>query len=271
MVSYMRRYLSLKEIQEEEVNILKKTLIFLNENNIKYYIFAGTFLGAVRHSGFIPWDDDIDLCMVREEYDKLIKVLSKNAKIADDIFAIGYEIGNSDWPYIKIVNKNIFVDLSIKHDKNLWIDLFPLDNVVLEDKRFFKKWYKMKLNYVRKCEDLYDYKPLYNNMLKRIVRKLYLLMLRTISMDNYVNKYISFCSKYKNDTGFLFCHWLQNSNQYICRNELIDKTYKFEGLNVNGLKDYDKILTRFYGDYMKIPSEEERRTHEFKAWYNYEE
>ena len=75
-------YLTLKEIQSEEKNILKAVTKFLDTHNIKYYLWAGTFLGAVRHKGFIPWDDDIDIGIKRDDYDKLIELLKqKNNKI----------------------------------------------------------------------------------------------------------------------------------------------------------------------------------------------
>ena len=64
----MKEQLSLHEIQKEELNILSKTIAFLNKNNINYYIWAGSLLGAVRHKGFIPWDDDIDIAMERSEF-----------------------------------------------------------------------------------------------------------------------------------------------------------------------------------------------------------
>ena len=124
-----RKYLNIKEIQEEELNILKETIKFLDHNNIKYYIFYGTLLGAVRHQGFIPWDDDIDIAIPRPEYEKLIKILKeKNNKINNlNIESIGYEVGVSDWPFIKIVNKDIKLEDELNCDKNLWIDVFPLD------------------------------------------------------------------------------------------------------------------------------------------------
>ena len=71
-----KKYLTLKEIHKEETNMLKKLIEFLNENNITYYVWAGTYLGAVRHKGFIPWDDDIDIAITRPEYNKMLKIIS---------------------------------------------------------------------------------------------------------------------------------------------------------------------------------------------------
>ena len=82
-------YLSIDEIHKEEVKILKKFISFCNENNLIYYICGGTLLGAIRHKGFIPWDDDIDVMMPRKEFEKLEKLLNEK-KIAENFKFISY-------------------------------------------------------------------------------------------------------------------------------------------------------------------------------------
>ena len=107
----MREYLSDKQIKSELTALLQVVHEFLVEHNIKYTITAGTLLGAVRHKGFIPWDDDIDIALTREQYDKLVRLLrEQHNSVNECVYAEGFELGNDDIPYIKIVNKNIFVE-----------------------------------------------------------------------------------------------------------------------------------------------------------------
>ena len=128
----MREYLSDKQIKSELTALLQVVHEFLVEHNIKYTITAGTLLGAVRHKGFIPWDDDIDIALTREQYDKLVRLLrEQHNSVNECVYAEGFELGNDDIPYIKIVNKNIFVeDHTASIDRNefkedfLWVDIF---------------------------------------------------------------------------------------------------------------------------------------------------
>ena len=125
--------LSNKEIKKELLNILYILDIFLTNHNLKYSITSGTLLGAVRHKGFIPWDDDIDISMLRPDYNKLIHILKNINKIDESLSGIGFELGNSNIPFLKIINKNIKTEEKIIRDitdeGNLWVDIFPFDGI----------------------------------------------------------------------------------------------------------------------------------------------
>ena len=132
MIVSKKTYLSLREIQEEEVKMLSVLIDFLDEEKIDYYLMYGSLLGAIRHSGFIPWDDDIDVGILRDDYEKLLNLLkNKGIEINSHICFIGWELSNSDWPYLKLVNTKIGIDGNSRSDKNLYIDVFPLDNILL--------------------------------------------------------------------------------------------------------------------------------------------
>ena len=125
------KYLTLEEIHKEETEILKKFISFCDENNLTYYICGGTLLGAIRHKGFIPWDDDIDVMMPRNEFEKLEKILNEK-KIAENLSFISYDNGNMHYPFGKVINTNIKIDDSCVKDKleqYLWIDIFPMDGI----------------------------------------------------------------------------------------------------------------------------------------------
>lgn len=261
--------LSLKEIQYEEKEMLKCLIKFFDENNFKYYIWAGSLLGAVRHKGFIPWDDDIDLSMTRPEYDKLVKYIEINGnKINNNLQFVGYEIDGSYYPFLKLVNTNIKVTESTNTTKNLWIDIFPLDGIDSNINKSFKIHKKVWHIYMRICAAHYSNLPKRDSF-KHFVKHYIYKVLRKIDLNYVISKYIKHCKKYNyeecNTIGNIIWGFFNNPD-YITKDMLIDKEYDFEDLRVNGIKDYDTFLKRSYGDYMVLPPIEKRATHNFKAW-----
>ena len=136
--------LDLKQIQQRELEIFKVFTGICEKYGIRYYLAGGTLLGAVRHQGFIPWDDDIDINMPREDYDRLLEH-------ADEIGASGdyklaaYELGNLNYPFAKIYDLHTSIKKLYDDDeteKNLWIDIFPMDGLpddMNEVRRIFRK------------------------------------------------------------------------------------------------------------------------------------
>lgn len=262
-----KKYLSLKEIQNEELEMLKLLVDFLEKNNLNYYMWAGTFLGAVRHKGFIPWDDDIDLVMTRPEYNKFLEILKKNdCKISNNLYGECFELNNSNFPFLKIVNKNIEIEEEQKCDKYLWIDIFPLDGTPKENSKYYKK----TMSY-RKLVDMItldqEYlKKITNSSIKMFFKKIMIVFLKLVTLERILKKYLTFCTKYNYDK----CDYLHNnvwaSTSHVYHKDKFENAeYEFENLKINGLKDYDYFLST-YGDYMKLPPLEKRETHSFKAW-----
>lgn len=102
--------ISSREIQAMELDILKKFKDFAQKNNIEYYLCGGTLLGAIRHKGFIPWDDDIDICIPRKSYDRLIELVKDNRYIDDTSLKFCLPLDkNYIYPYIKLVNTDTIV------------------------------------------------------------------------------------------------------------------------------------------------------------------
>ena len=264
-----KEYLDFRQIQLEELKILKYVIEFLKENKINYYIYAGTFLGAVRHKGFIPWDDDIDIAITRPEYDKLIALLKNNCDINDEIMGIAFELGNSDRPFLKFINKRISVHSDIHFDKNLYIDVFPLDAIPEKSRNYYKKILFLKKLYFVKRADYYN-KSIKSIKIGFIYTSIFKYILRLVNYNDFIQFYIDYCKKYNYDN----CTYVNNNvwglNDYerkISKLDLIDTNYIFEETEVNGMKNYDDILTNIYGDYMKLPPIEKRITHhELKVW-----
>jgi len=122
----------LRKLQLAELDILKEFVVLCQRNDLQYYIIGGTLLGAVRHSGFIPWDDDIDIAMPRKDYDKLLDILKE--QLSEPYSFLHYTTSEFYREYsLKIINKNIYCyedKLDVEKSKtNLWIDVLPLDAV----------------------------------------------------------------------------------------------------------------------------------------------
>lgn len=266
----MKKKLTIKEIQKEELEILKEFIHFLEDKNINYFMWGGTFLGAIRHKGFIPWDDDIDLCITRPEYNKLLEIIKKNNyKINDNLEFIGYELGNSNFPYLKLINKNIEVLEEEMEDKYLWIDIFPIDGVPENSKKFLMNCKKLHtLLYLKQREKNHQELPA-SNFLIKIIKKTMMFLLRPLKYEKVLKMYYNYCTKYDYDK----CEYLNSNFIYIGRTDSYHKKYftcfeyEFEDIMVKGFKEYDDVLKIYFGnDYMQLPPIEKRISHNIEAW-----
>lgn len=107
---YIMEKLDFRSMQLEELKLLLEFKQFCEKYKLKYYLCGGTLLGAVRHQGFIPWDDDIDVCMPRPDYEQMIRIV----KETQEIDLIAFELDNCTYPYAKLVNKQIIVKREIE-------------------------------------------------------------------------------------------------------------------------------------------------------------
>lgn len=261
-------YLDENEIKQQLVLMLKDTVAFFDANNIRYSIMSGTMLGAVRHKGFIPWDDDIDIAVLREDYNKLIKIL-RDSNIVEKPDAVGFELGNHVIPFIKIVNSKINVEEELaKGRQKLWIDVFPFDGMHKNKQRIrldnFLIQKIFRRIYIFSNMDYYAIHP--KNCKYKIWNYFLYGISRLSSSKKITRKYIKICSKIKTSNAILVedCIWGKKPVPKRIFDEFSD--YQFENIIVKGFKDYDTYLKCVYGDYMKLPSEDQRVNHGIKAW-----
>ena len=272
----MRNYLKLSEIQLEEKKILDEVVKFLDNNKIKYFLTYGTLIGAIRHKGFIPWDDDIDIAVPRDDYDRLVSLFKDNSNLlGNNLYFHSFELGNLNMPFAKVYNRDIEVydwSYNEKAEKNLWIDIFPIDGYPESDDEFIK-WNKKKL----RLKSLILYRKM---TLKRILKnkkkiifvlpKILLKIVLNILPERFLSKKIvKLTEKYPYDKSkYAGCYvWSSNLGEKMLKKDFEEYTkVDFEGSKYNALKKYDKYLSQVYGDYMTLPPEEKRITHNFKAW-----
>lgn len=140
--------LSSEEIKQIELNLLLKLDEICKKYKLRYYLCGGTLLGAVRHKGFIPWDDDIDVLMPREDFEKLLRLEKAETRYGGkDCFL---KSGNSIYPFIKLINTNTVLKekyLSEEFTTGIWIDIFPLDGMP-DDEKLSQRNLR-KLNFIR--------------------------------------------------------------------------------------------------------------------------
>lgn len=258
----MKNITELEELQEIELNILIYIDEICRENDLTYYLAYGTLIGAVRHKGFIPWDDDIDIVMPRTDYEKLMQIMQKeNSRykfISLETCKLDY-----NYPFAKIYDvqtRLIEGYRPIEEELGIYIDVFPIDglgNTIEEVSKNSKKilknneriWYlgTVKHNGLKgRLLNIVGRKNI-NRWLVRIAKK----------NDYYKSKYV----------GSLTGGW--NEKEIMERKYYGDKIeIEFEGHKFYAPQYFDYILTRWYGNYMELPPENERvRNHQFKAWW----
>lgn len=264
----MKIYLSMDQIKERELEILKYVHNFCKKHNLKYFINYGTLLGAVRHKGFIPWDDDIDISMPRKDYMKFIKLFLAQ-KSHYKILSI-YNNKKYFNNFIKIIDDDTVIEDNRNYKtykSGVFIDIFPydrFDNLKVVNSTYILESLKL-LSFSKKENIQYN-----DSKLKDLIRRFFFYILKPINpkIFAYINEHLIRKYRKKNGkfVGLLASKFKYNEVFYFDTfDELID--IEFEGYAFKAPKNYDKILTKFYGDYNKLPEKNKRYySHEIKAY-----
>lgn len=244
-----------------------------DENNLKYFMTGGTLIGAIRHQGFIPWDDDMDIFMPREDYEKFLKI-SKEV-LPNYIEAKHYSTIKETFVYmvIKLENKNYKIIRKLygkNMNFNLFIDIFPLDG--FPEKKIEIFLHKIKLKYrlqmvrlsrLQMIDNEEGYKK-YKRKVEKIVcfldRKIHFSKHLNIKKEQYMFEKVLKKYKYSKSNKVFFALGPYGMFKEIYPKSLFERTkmYKFENIELRGVVDYDRHLRQVYGDYMQLPPEDQR-------------
>ncbi|MDD7764372.1 MAG: LicD family protein [Peptoniphilaceae bacterium] len=263
-----KKYLSMEEIKNKELEILKYIDNFCKKNSIKYFINYGTLLGAIRHKGFIPWDDDIDLMMSRKDYEKFIKLFEKDESIYKVI-----HLGNDKKyfnNFLKVYDSSTVIEDNRNYktyDVGIFVDIFPYDNfndLKAVNKTYF--WESLKLLSFSKKENI----QYGDSKLKDFIRYFFWLIFKNISPVYFANKSEKLIKKYSTEKGKFYGVLSSKFKEKEVFNENVFEkliTLEFEGIQLPAPKEYDKILTQYYENYMQLPPVEKQcYPHEIKAF-----
>lgn len=266
------REIDINELKALQLKILDKVDGFCKANNINYFLTYGTLIGAVRHKGYIPWDDDIDIGMLREDYDRFISTFNGY----DDDYTV-YSADADKWfpyPFAKIAfNKSVLQEENemLKRTIGVNIDLFPFDALPSNERKAAAVQRKTKL--IRNMISLKGMVPNKNRSLKkRIFLRLAKAILLPISSSCLVKMQIHSATAFE-DKGNLVAPlvWEWWSANRIEQEKLKPRTMTFEGTEYSVPVGYDEWLRGKYGDYMQLPPEEKRITHhKFIGYYKEE-
>lgn len=265
------RITDLTEVRKIEVEILDTFVSFCEKNDLKYFLAYGTLLGAVRHKGFIPWDDDIDVTMPRPDYQKFLELWPKEGRyeLLECNLTPGYI-----YPFAKVCDGNTGIEESgveVSCDMGIYIDVFPLDGLPgqpEENKKVLNRFMtleKCRMYSMMPCQSLYK-----DQGGSKFTRKMLWRLLRMIGPCRFSKYMERLAPKYgysSQQYGGLLCTRYCEREIYPLR--VLDETTKveFEGKWYTAPADYDLLLTLLYGDYMQLPPKEDQvLKHGFKAW-----
>lgn len=262
------RKLSIEEAKKIELDILDFIDSFCKEHGINYCINYGTLIGAIRHKGFIPWDDDIDLSMTRENYEKFIQLFSeKQSRYKLLSLETDDQYFNN---FIKIVDpttKIIDTRNTKTYDSGVFIDIFPMDT--FNDTKVVDICYKLEsfklLSFSKHKNIVYG-----DSKLKDLIRTLFWLLLRPVSPRFFANQIEKQIQKYRVENGKYIAFIPSKAKEKeIFPRDMFDELIEtpFEHLVLPAPKHFDTVLKQFYDDYMTVPPKEKQiYIHEFEAY-----
>lgn len=270
-----RRHLSMQEIQQVSLEILKYIKFICEKNNFRYCLIYGTLLGAVRHGGYIPWDDDVDIMMPRPDYERFLIYMRNNSHEY-------YKIFNRDTKreYIYAISRLCDTRYEIiKEDERncgmgIFVDIYPYDGLgnsreeALPLLRKTRKYCDSIVSVTRKFKTA----PRELNYKGKLVYYFSLAKKMILGEKFYHNKLQSLTKRHKYDeskyVGPVLWYFSPAENVLFDRTSFEKlKKIKFEDDEFYVPEDYDKVLTTLYGEYMQLPPEEKRiYHHQYKAY-----
>lgn len=259
------RKMPLRELQLLQLDTMKQIHEVCEKHDINYYIIGGTLLGAIRHKGFIPWDDDIDIAMMRKDYERF-KTIFTSEFDCSKFFLQHYDSDKDFRPaMLRVCIKDTIQDYPSeahhRNCKNTYVDIFPLDNVpdsAVERDKHIKELLNIDRLINIKLYHIYEYNSKWYILFKKIISKFLFVSLKTLQ-----HKRVKSMTKYKNVSTQCVASTV---SKYGYEKQIMDREiygkptlYTFEDTMLYGVEQYDKYLTKLFSKkYMELPPKNKR-------------
>lgn len=250
---------TLRQLQLTQLDILKIIDKICRENGLRYSLYAGTLIGAVRHKGFIPWDDDLDICMSRSDYNRFIKLWNI---IKPEGYLLQNKENSPDFTqsFTKIrKDHTTFLQSDLERGKyhvGIFVDIFPIDRMPTNKvEKFFFWWNCLKYQlYTR------EFIPPKGNFVEKMVSSILLKSVPRKKRKQKREKLLQKITRFNNDStlptvAIEITRTMKQPMPSSLMNQFI--YLSFEGSDFMCFKEWDEYLKRKYGDYMKLPPESE--------------
>lgn len=263
--------LTLDEVKRIQVEILSAVHSFCCDNNITYSVACGTLLGAIRHKGYIPWDDDIDIYLRREDFERLEELFPESIYSRYSFVSLNR---SRKWgrPYGKIYDsKTLFYDGEEKtEDIGINIDVYPIDKVP-DNYRKWQIYNKLRRGIIH----LYEVKYIPLSTKRGFFKNSILILLKGLTIffsKRQMALFVSRIAQLFNNKSYSYS--FENVQGMLVKKRFPSDLFNniveipFEEIMVMAFDGYDRYLVNAYGDYMKLPPESKRVSHHiFKAYY----
>lgn len=262
-----------------ELDMLKDISNFCDNNGIRYYLCGGTLLGAVRHKGFIPWDDDMDIAMPRPDYEKFLKIFNTQSHR----YKVNGIENNNSWhsPAARVEDQcTILYEKTLKkkyRERHVFVDVFPLDGIPddpIEEKRFMNKQNMLgiianasafRFHPSRHYSDSKKSNASLHNFVRTILKYLAIMLFSGFNTQKIIKLANQNSEQYKygmtKNVGITVIVWNRHFEQSSAESFAERMRFKFEDGEFWGPKGYDEYLTKTYGDYMTPPPDKNRVSH----------
>lgn len=266
------RKLELEEIKKLQLEILDDITDFCKQNDIKFWIDYGTLLGAVRHKGYIPWDDDVDIGMLREDYDRFIHSYNQRTNSNYSVHTVELD-KNYVFPYAKVHDdRTVLYSDDVDMPFSINVDVFPYDIAPAREKKYlrmYRQQERLSLLHVLRNAKTHETS---GNIVKRLATRIIMLLLKLVPANFFAVRRAKTATKCKEqDSPYItlfVASFGRRADKHIF-DEMIE--LPFEDRIYPAPKRYDDWLTLFYGDYMTPPPEDKRGTnHHYKAYMKQE-